>query len=240
MKYKYTVLILLVISFAAVKTVVAQSPRVVPFITNGGRVDWAVNGIAYDFLDTATGYYEMGLIQPDGSGFINLTKGVANIPQRHNGNPACYYPTGRYIIYEAEKDSNYNPADAFYGNSANSTPGIGLNCDLWVVDLQTMTFTRLTNLPTKRTHNDTTKTSGILHPQFSHDGNKVLWSQCINIDDTSRGTALPGLWEMNISDFDTTGGTPQLTNTVHYTTGGVLGDFTFLETSGGFYPMIPP
>ena len=91
-------------------------------------------------------------------------------------------------------------------------------------------------MPTKRSRLDTTKTSGLFHPQFSHDGTKILWAQCINASDTSRGTTLPGLWELNISDFDTTGGIPRLLSTVHYQTGGILGDFTFLETSGGFSP----
>jgi hypothetical protein len=236
MKNKYLLFIALTIFSLGFTPIVAQTVQVVPFINDGGRMDWAVNGIAYDFLDSTTGYYEMGLINPDGTGFTNLTKGVANIPQKNNGNPACYYPNGRYIVYEAEKDSNYSPADAYYGKSANATPGIGLNVDLWVVDLQTMAFTRLTDLPTKRSRTDTTPISGILHPQFSHDGRKLLWSECINVDDTSRGTALPGLWELNISDFDTTGGVPSLTNTINYQTGGALGDFTFLETSGGFSP----
>ena len=89
-----TLLLILVFS-SLIQLALAQQVKVVPFISNGGRVDWAQRGIAYDFLDTATGYYEMAFIKPNGSGFKNLTKGVANIPQKHNGNPAWYYPNGR-------------------------------------------------------------------------------------------------------------------------------------------------
>jgi Tol biopolymer transport system component len=209
----------------------AQSAQVIPFIKNvGGRVDWAVKTIVYDHLNL-NDFYSVSVIQPNGTGYADLTKGKAGCPQRNNGNPAIS-PSGRYIVFQAEKDSAFDSADVHFGPSILSTPGSGINCDLWVLDTKNSVFTRLTDIPTKKTLSDTTKLTGVLHPQFSHDGHKLLWGQCI---DASGGNGY-GYWELKISDFDTSAGFPKLINTMHYDSGGVLGHFTFIETSGGFSP----
>lgn len=209
----------------------AQSVTIVPFISQvAGRTDWAKKGIVYDHLNLNL-YYSVSFIQPDGSGYRDLTKNRPGCPQKNNGQPA-FDPNGRYVVFQAEKDVNFDTADVHYGPSSLSTPGAGINCDLWVLDLQDSVFTRLTNIPTKRTFSDTTKYTGVLHPQFSHNGKKLLWGECI---DGARHSPF-GFWRLNISDFDTTGGFPHLINTMRYDSGGVLGNFTFLETSGGFSP----
>jgi Tol biopolymer transport system component len=199
------------------------------FTRFGGRVDWSADGIVFDHLD-ADGYYDVAFIRQDGSGYRNLTKGRAGVPQKHCGNPA-WHPTGRYVVFVAEKDERLHASDAHIGGSAGCTPGAGAHCDLWVADLRDTSFTRLTTLPTKKNLPDPTKISGVLHPHFSHDGKKLLWSEMTDFAGSgARGTF--GLWRLNVSDFVTTGGTPFLANTARYEPGGALGPFSFIETHG--------
>lgn len=62
-------------------------------ITNdGGRVDWSHSGnnlIAFDRMEE-DGYYDVYVMNPDGSGEKCLTCGKQGLPQKHNGNPAWH------------------------------------------------------------------------------------------------------------------------------------------------------
>ena len=93
-------------------------------------------------------------------------------------------------------------------------------------------FYRLTTIPTKKSLLDTTKISGVLHPHFSKDGNRVLWAQSFDLMADIGGRGRWGLWQLNISDFVVIGGIPRLQNTISYTPGGLFGDFTWCESHG--------
>jgi len=48
------------------------------------------------------GYYDVCIMNSDGSGEICLTCDKEECPQKHNGNPA-WHPSGDYIVFTAEK-----------------------------------------------------------------------------------------------------------------------------------------
>ncbi len=198
-------------------------------------MDWSWSGnnlIAFDRVGTDE-FFDVYQMTPQGTDIICLTEYPGVVPQKHNGQPA-WHPSGNYIVFQAEKDVNFDPNDQHYQDSEFSKPGMGWNCDLWCVDLRDMSFTRLTNLPTRKTFFDTTHTSGVLHPHFSHDGTRLLWSECLNgeADIGDRGNW--GQWRLNLSKFvvDTSG--PRLDSTIYFER-GEFGDGTFYE-SHGFSP----
>ena len=181
----------------------------------GGRVDWCgANGlIAFDLCGTDT-MYDLWIRNIDGSEEFCLTCGRSDIPQRNIGQPT-WHPSGRWIVFQMEKDPDYDPADSHvvtYVDStiSTSTPGMGWSNDLWCVDLEDTSFYRLTNLRTKRSWSDPHPITGVLHPHFSHDGRYVLYSECVDglADLGDRGHF--GLWRMIIAEFDTSGGVPTL------------------------------
>jgi Tol biopolymer transport system component len=199
---------------------------------DGGRLDWSHSGnnrIAFDRVGE-DGFYDVYVMTPEGEDVVCLTDKPGLLPQRHNGQPV-WHPGGRYIVFQAEKDSAFDPADRHYQVSWLSQPGRGWNCDLWCVDLEDTSFARLTNLPTRKDSTDTTPTSGALHAHFSHDGNLLLWSELLNGEAYLWGRGNWGQWRMNISRFVVTDGIPKLESTRHFER-GEFGDATFYETHG--------
>ncbi len=95
-----------------------------------------------------------------------LTCNKRGCPQKHNGNPA-WHPSGEYIVFTAEKRGNPEK----YREAA--IPGTGFNCDLWIMTSDGKKFYQLTNYPVRLPY------QAVIHPHFSHDGKKLLWSQRI-------------------------------------------------------------
>lgn len=170
--------------------------KVTWLMDRAGRLDWAADPkgrIAFDSRGP-DGYYDVFLAQADGSNRVCLTCDRAGqVPQKHNGNPA-WHPSGRFLVFMAEKA--VHPAD-----SSASSPGAGLWCDLWIVTDDGKSFYQLTSLPLDQAQ-------GALHPHFSRDGKKLLWSERI------RGFRQPenfGEWAIKVADFSFEG-EPKLTN----------------------------
>ncbi len=216
-----------------------QTPRIEPqtiWQNFGTRTDWSKTGkIAFDYIG-ADEYFDLAVSNFSKTDIHFVTRDKSNIPQRHIGNPT-WHPGGRYVIFQAQKDSalggNENRAwTTYFYDEYIGSPGKGFDNDLWCVDLDDTSFHRLTALPTKKSFWDTTKVTGILHAHFSHDGTKVLWAQAYDglADIGNRGNW--GLWQLNISDFVLDYGNPILQNTICYRPGGVLGDFTWCESHG--------
>jgi Tol biopolymer transport system component len=199
---------------------------------DGGRVDWSHSGnnrIAFDRLGD-DGFYDVYVMTPEGESASCLTDTPGFVPQRNNGQPV-WHPSGRYIVFQAEKDSALDPNDVHYQVSWLSQPGRGWNCDLWCVDVQDTSYYRLTNLPTRKDSIDATPTSGVLHAHFSHDGNLLLWSELLNGEAFLWGRGNWGQWRMNVSRFIVDDGIPKLDSTRHFERGN-FGDATFYETHG--------
>jgi len=162
-----------------------------PFVKS---MDWhhGLNLIVFGKMDLQDKYYDVFIMKPDGSEEICLTGANQQIPQKHNGNPA-WHPSGEYIVYTAEHPEAPKKIDRY------AIPGAGLGCNLWIMDRKGKKFYQLTNYSLKR------PIKGVIHPQFSHDGTKLFWSERVR-----RGDHLYGGWVMKIADFVTNSGIPHL------------------------------
>lgn len=165
-------------------------------IASGGRVAWSHtrNLIAFDHLGP-DGTFEISIVRPDGSERRCLTCGRNGLPRSHRGNPA-WHPSGDFIVFQAHDPalSSGRRAEAYLG-----TPGIGIDNDIWVMSADGEQAWRLTRVAGRE---------GVLHPHFSHDGRKLLWSEII--DTRTRG--MGGQWAIRLADFFVESGVPVLRN----------------------------
>jgi len=163
-------------------------------VENGGRVSWSFDGslIAFDRQES-DGYNDVLTMNPDGSGQKCLT---CNKPKLagHNGN-AEWHPSGEYLVFQAQDIGlTLPPVSQGLQNYATS-PGIGINNNLWVMTSNSDTFWQLTFTESGR---------GTLHPHFSNKGDKLAWSE---VALSGEGTQV-----MKLADFSIVDGKPQLDN----------------------------
>jgi len=163
------------------------------------------------------GYYDVFIMNPDGSGEITLTHNRPGCPQKHNGNPA-WHPSGKYIVFTAMNDDAGGQLAKKMG-----IPGTGINCNLWLMKSDGSKFWKLTNFPTGYKN-----AKGVIHPQFSPDGKKLFWTERIGNNKNTNW----GEWALKTADFSLESGEPVLRNTRKYQPGS---NRSFYE-SHGFSP----
>lgn len=160
--------------------------EITPIVSSGKSLDWcpSTNMIALGKMGVDL-YYDVYIMNPDGTGLTCLTDSV-DCPQKHNGNPA-WHPSGEYIVFTAE---NGDVQGAAYDRVA--IPGRGVNCNLWVVNRAGTATWQLTDYETSYSN-----PRGVLHPQISHDGTKILWAERLS---NRQGTPW-GEWALKVADF---------------------------------------
>jgi Tol biopolymer transport system component len=68
---------------------------------SGGRLDWSpANLVVFDRLGSDE-YYDVYLMEADGSKERCLTCDAAGLPPGHHGNPA-WHPSGDYIVFQSQ------------------------------------------------------------------------------------------------------------------------------------------
>ena len=164
---------------------------------NGGTVDWHhdSNKIAISKLGNDR-YFDVWLINPDGSNEKCITCNHKDLPNKHIGNPA-WHPSGEYLVIQVEKST----VPKNYDNKA--APGAGMLNDLFIIakdGKKVWELYRVNDVISK-------DSSGILHPHFSHNGNKLAWTE--RIKDNGRQF---GEWAIKIADFNFKNDIPKLTN----------------------------
>jgi Tol biopolymer transport system component len=165
---------------------------------NGGHLDWGKNGkVVFDRIGS-DGYYDLWLMNSDGSGQRCLTCSVKALPTKHVGQPA-WHPNEDYLVFQAQKQT----APRSTNNTA--VPGGGVLNDLWVMRLSDSRVWRIREVSDKLSRD----VQGVLHPHFSHDGTKLLWAERVG-----DGKSSFGAWELKIANFSTAGGAPALSNIV--------------------------
>ena len=153
---------------------------------DGGRLSWSrkSNIIAFDRLGR-DGYFDLWLMNPDGTGQINLTSNHPILPNKHIGQPA-WHPSGQLIVIQAQKAHVPRYADT------KCTPGAGVLNDLWII---TADGKRAWNIYSVR--DEVSKdAAGVLHPHFSHDGTRLFWAERVRSNKRAFGE-----WVMRIADF---------------------------------------
>ena len=164
----------------------------------GGRVDWSPTNdyIAYDSKGDDK-FYDIWTMNPDGSNKKCLTCEKAGIPQKMNGNPTIH-SSGNYIVFQAEDPNLSVP----FLEKWATHPGGGINNNLWVTNRDGSQFWQLTHV---------TNRLGVLHPHFSPDGTKLLWSERIAFS-KSFTNDFWGQWSIKIADFNIINGEPKISN----------------------------
>lgn len=167
------------------------------FTDKGGRVDWLPDGdlIVFD-RKGADGYYNIYIIGIDGTGERCLTCSNTDIPM-HNGNPT-WHPSGDYIVFQAQ-DPTLRPG---FLEKWLTHPGGGLNNNLWAVNKEGTKFWQLTSVENHQ---------GVLHPHFSHKGDKLLWAA--RIGQQLKSTIL-GQWEIRIAQVNLESDGLRITNVI--------------------------
>lgn len=161
---------------------------------SGGRVSWlpGEDVIAFD-KTKKDGYTDIYVMSIEGSDLTCLT---CDWLPKNIGNPE-WHPSGEYIVFQAQ-----NPT--LQGLPANeigkfiASPGIGINNDLWVMTEDGSEKWQLTEVEDRY---------GVLHPQFSSDGKKLLWSEIIDPQPDEIGH-----WEIKMADFVIENGVPSICN----------------------------
>ncbi len=178
----------------------------------GGRVSWSPSGdlIAFDRKGDDS-FYDVWTMKPDGSQQRCLTCDVPGLPGKNMGQPA-WHPSGEYIVFQAEKAEH----PGGFGSYFRSSPGVGVYNDLWLITADGSRAFQLTNVPEQ---------GGVLHPQFSHGGTKLLWAQMLS----PAGRKLIGdEWALELADFVSADGEPRIEKIRTFQPGGPV----FYETHG--------
>ncbi|MEW5720699.1 MAG: alpha/beta hydrolase fold domain-containing protein, partial [Chloroflexota bacterium] len=116
------------------------------------------------------------------------------------------------IVFQAQDPDLKLPPGAV-GNFLTS-PGIGVNNNIWITNADGSKFWQITRVQNR---------SGTLHPQFSPDGKKILWSEIVK-----PGGELGGKWAIKLGDFSVANNEPRVTNLQSLTPG----NFELYETHG--------
>jgi Tol biopolymer transport system component len=183
-------------------TVDAKHPQIhsiETIIHDARNPKWSPDGKKISFMrlhgETAgTGSYEIYTVNVDGTDELCITEICPDLPQGRHKGTVSWHPNSQWLLLVVEKET-YLGSD-LPGPRSLAVPGIGINTDMWLMAADGSQAWRLTNVPTKISKTDPTPYSGILHPQFNHRGDKVLYTYT-----SSPGTDLFGDWEMRIADF---------------------------------------
>ena len=111
----------------------ARSTRLVKAL--GGRASYCstTGKIAYDFFES-NGYFDIYIMNVDGTGNTQLTVDHAGLPNKHHGTPRLS-PDGAWMLFQAERVGA--------ASDVASHPGIGTENDLYIMKIADGTVTNL-------------------------------------------------------------------------------------------------
>ena len=153
---------------------------------DGGHLSWSkkTGQIAFDRLGK-DGYFDLWLMNPDGSGQKCLTSDHPLLPNKHIGQPA-WHPGGKLLVIQAEKANVPRYADT------RCAPGAGALNDLWVITADGRSAWKIYAVRDEVSRD----AGGVLHPHFSNDGTHLFWAERL------RDNRKPfGEWVLRIADF---------------------------------------
>ncbi len=171
-----------------------QNVRLNDFRGAGGRLDWSRDGrmVVFD-RKGKDGKYDLYLSIDSGEP-EPLTVDHPDLPhgERRNFGQPAFDPSGRYIVYQAEKEKHP------FCFELSTNPGAGVYNDIWIYDLQTKRTWPIWVVPNDKHH-------GVLHPQFSHDGKQLSWSDLYKTANIKDPALVAGAWKLKVADFSPEG-----------------------------------
>lgn len=177
--------------------------RRIRLLVEGARtVAWAPKGdwIAFNKPDQA-GYSHLYIARPDGSSERCLSCEAIGFRKRHAGNPA-WHPSGRYLLFQLEKPLRIGGRPVPF----LTVPGRNLGDDVWAITFDGRQFWNLTNRAERG--------GRVLSPRFSHEGDRVVWSERV-----ASGGATWGRWVLRVARIETHHGVPRLRDVHSYKPG---------------------
>lgn len=185
----------------------------IEYVGYGSRLDWcrATGEVAFDRAES-DGLFDLYV----GLGAANqrcLTCTDARFPG-HNGNPA-WQPSGQNLVFQAQDVTlPFLPIEKAAAQQKLTSPGWGTNNHLWTMSRDGKSAWLVRQIAAGQ---------ATLHPHFSNDGRKLVWTEKI---------ALVGIqeqWAIKIGDLLWENGVPRLDNITEIAPFG-LG--SFYETHG--------
>jgi Tol biopolymer transport system component len=215
-QYRLSLALFIILVVACVKaenkapTILAQPKENMAGITiiteNGGHLSWSKknNKIAFDRLGRDK-YFDLWIMNPDGSNQKAITVNHPKLPNKHIGQPA-WHPSAKLIVIQAQKGHVPRYADT------KCTPGAGALNDLWIITADGKRAWKIHTVRDEVSKN----AAGVLHPHFSHDGSKLFWAE------RTRDNGKPfGEWILRIAEFRFSQATgPRLGRIRDYNPGG--------------------
>ncbi|NAT11258.1 hypothetical protein C4E22_06950 [ANME-1 cluster archaeon AG-394-G06] len=185
------------------------------FLENiGGRLDLSKEDVIVFDSKGPDGYYDVYMMNMDGTKRKCLTCDKVQVPQKHNGQPA-WHPSGDFIVFQSvDPELKGLPKILSEREKVLTGPGAGVNNNLWLTDKDGERFWQLTEVEDKK---------GVLHPHFSHDGKKLIWAEIVD-----QKVEPSGDWVIKIADVFIGENSAKLKNII------VLkpGNMRFFETHG--------
>lgn len=192
--------------------------RVTVLTEDGGHLAWhpTEDLIAFDRIDSK-GYFRPWLMQSDGCNQRPLSITVPGFPSKHAGQPA-WHPSGKYLALQAQQQ---NSPKWIHTKAA---PGAGVLNDLWIISADGRRGGKVVALASQVNKH----AAALLHPHFSPDGKRLIWSERIS------GDAKPfGQWVIRLADVHFSGdGQPTLSHIRTFSPGNKK---SFYETHN-FHP----
>jgi len=191
MKFMFLPFVMMLTILASCKkdTVIPTPPSsVTVFRDHGLDVGWDWSGsnrIAYSAKGT-DGYYDIHLVNPDGTNDVCITCDHPLLPNRHIACP-YWHPSGKWIMMVVEKASHP-------GSSTDALPGFGAYCDIWMMSTDATKAYKLVDIPNDYDH-------GVIAPRFSPDGKHIAWTDRKLAPDVLSATQTLGYWTIKMADF---------------------------------------
>ena len=169
---------------------------------SGGRVSWnkRTGAIAYD-KEGNDDYFDVYIKDNEIASPVCITCDPSfGVPSLHNGQPA-WHPSGDYLLFQAQDPGLKSPRQLpRTSKDFLASPGIGINNNLWLAKKDGSQFWQLTSVQPRM---------GVLHPHFSPDGTKLVWSEFINERKSPVGHLVIKLADFSFSNGDPVLGTVQ-------------------------------